>query len=90
MRQQDRSDATRAKLVRAARKAFAKRGYAETSTPELAAAVDAFRESRGMWTGIPRGYVDGEFVRLLWTALEEQGIADDIREQFLTATLVRR
>lgn len=57
------------------------------------AAVEQFRARRGLSTsaqGSPLGLVDPETVRHLWAALEADGKAAEVREQFLEATAVRR
>lgn len=62
-------------------------------TPELAAAVDLFREEEGLSTarqGSPPGLVDRDTVDLLWSALETAGKADSLRRAFLNLTAVRR
>jgi uncharacterized Ntn-hydrolase superfamily protein len=62
-------------------------------TPELAAAVDAFRKAEGLSTpgsGSPTGLVDSETVALLWKRLEEAGLAAGIREQIKEITAVTR
>jgi uncharacterized Ntn-hydrolase superfamily protein len=62
-------------------------------TPELAAAVDAFRKAEGLSTpesGSPSGLVDSETVALLWKRLEEAGRAAAIREQIQEITAVTR
>jgi peptidoglycan hydrolase-like protein with peptidoglycan-binding domain len=62
-------------------------------TPELVAAVDAFRAAERLATpalGSPPGLVDAETVARLWGALERAGKAQRVREQLLDATAVRR
>ena len=62
-------------------------------TADAVAAVDAFRRDHGLRTGdsgSPPGLVDAETVDLLWSALEERGIADRLRAQLLEITAVRR
>jgi hypothetical protein len=62
-------------------------------TPEIIAAVDAFRASEklsGPSVGSPSGLVDQETVSHLWTALERAGKARAIREKFLDVVQVRR
>ena len=61
-------------------------------TPELALAVDRFREARGLSTtedGSPSGLVDGSTVKELWVALEEGGLAVEIRRDLRGATHIR-
>jgi len=61
-------------------------------TPELALAVDRFREARGLSTpedGSPSGLVDGPTVKELWVALEEGGRAVEIRKALRGATRIR-
>lgn len=62
-------------------------------TQEVVDAVDAFRESQGLTTaslGSPPGLVDEETVRLLWSALERAGTADEVRRRIKELTAVRR
>lgn len=62
-------------------------------TPELVAAVDAFRKAEGLTTsenGSPPGFVDRATVELLWERLEEAGRATALREQFKELTAVTR
>jgi uncharacterized Ntn-hydrolase superfamily protein len=62
-------------------------------TPDLVAAVDAFRLSEGLSTpalGSPPGLVDTETVQRLWTALERAGRADQVRDRIRDLTAVRR
>ena len=62
-------------------------------TPDAVAAVDAFRTANGMSTsggGSPRGLVDAELVKALWSALEKSGKAAKVRAQLLESTAVRR
>jgi uncharacterized Ntn-hydrolase superfamily protein len=62
-------------------------------TPEIVAAVDAFRASdklSGPSVGSPSGLVDPEMVAHLWAALERAGKARAVREQILESTMVRR
>ena len=62
-------------------------------TPDVIAAVDAFRASEklgGPAVGSPSGLVDPETVSHLWAALERAGKARSVREQLLDVTLVRR
>jgi uncharacterized Ntn-hydrolase superfamily protein len=62
-------------------------------TPEVIAAVDAFRASEklgGPAVGSPSGLVDPETVAHLWAALERAGKAKSVREQLLESTMVRR
>ncbi len=71
MKQEDRSSATRAKLVKSARKAFASKGYAATSTPQLAKA-----------TGVSRGalYHHYEDKKALFRA-----VVEDLQNEVLDA-----
>ncbi len=60
---------------------------------EVVEAVDAFRRSAGLSTpdiGTPPGLVDAETVRRLWAALEQAGVADELRERLKELTAVRR
>jgi AcrR family transcriptional regulator len=71
---QERSDATRDALLKAARKLFVDRGYAETSTPDIVAAA-----------GITRGalYHHFEDKRALFRAVveaEARAVADEIEQ----------
>ena len=62
-------------------------------TPEVVAAVDAFRAAEklsGPALGSPPGLVDAETVARLWAALERAGKARAVREQLLDVTAVRR
>ena len=62
-------------------------------TPDLVAAVDAFRAAEKLSTpslGSPPGLVDAETVARLWAALERAGKAQRVREQLLDVTAVRR
>lgn len=62
-------------------------------TPELAAAVDAFRKAEGLSTpesGSPPGLVDQDTVALLWTRLEESGKASAVLEEIREITVVTR
>lgn len=62
-------------------------------TPEVIAAVDAFRASEklgGPAVGSPSGVVDPETVAHLWAALERAGKARSVRQQLLESTMVRR
>ncbi len=62
-------------------------------TPEVVAAVNAFRAAEGLAgpsSGVPAGLVDGETVDRLWKALEKAGKARTIRERLLEATAVLR
>ena len=71
-------------------------GGAESNlfTPDVVAAVDAFRTSERMGTpddgGSPAGLVDRETVTRLWAALERAGKATAVRRQFMDLTAVRR
>ena len=61
---------------------------------EIVMAVDAFREDQGQTTpdfgGSPPGLVDPETVALMWSRLEEAGLADELRALFRELTQVRR
>jgi uncharacterized Ntn-hydrolase superfamily protein len=62
-------------------------------TPDVAAAVDAFRANEklgGPSVGSPSGLVDPEMVSHLWAALERAGKARGIRDQIRDVTQVRR
>lgn len=62
-------------------------------TDEAVEAVDAFRESQGLSTteyGSPPGLVDAETVDRLWAALEEAGLAVEVRGRLRQVTAVRR
>jgi uncharacterized Ntn-hydrolase superfamily protein len=66
---------------------------ANNYTPDVVAAVDAFRASEklgGPREGSPSGLVDGETVAHLWVALERAGKAKPVRERILDVTAVRR
>jgi uncharacterized Ntn-hydrolase superfamily protein len=60
---------------------------------ETVAAVDRFRASRGLSTaerGSPAGLVDAATVDELWSALEEAGLAFEVRSRLRELTLIRR
>jgi uncharacterized Ntn-hydrolase superfamily protein len=62
-------------------------------TQELAAAVDAFRESEGLSTpesGSPPGLVDSQMVASLWKRVEAEGKAPALRERIREITAVTR
>jgi uncharacterized Ntn-hydrolase superfamily protein len=62
-------------------------------TPQLAEAVDRFREAEGLSTpavGSPPGWVDQEMVDRLWTAVEAQGSGLEVREAIRELTQIRR
>lgn len=62
-------------------------------TNEAVAAVDRFRADHGLSTpanGSPPGLVDEATVELLWEALQDEGLADQVREQLRRVTLIRR
>jgi hypothetical protein len=62
-------------------------------TPEVVAAVDAFRASEklaGPALGVAPGLVDAETVARLWAALERAGKARAVREELMEVTAVRR
>jgi uncharacterized Ntn-hydrolase superfamily protein len=61
-------------------------------TADAVAAVEAFRTANGMATGggSPRGLVDAELVKALWTALEKSAKATKVRSLLLESTAVRR
>lgn len=66
---------------------------ASSFTPDVVAAVDAFRASEklsGPSVGSPSGLVDPEMVSHLWAALERVGKARAIREKILDVVQVRR
>ena len=81
-------------LFRASEPALDQRAAgANDFTPEVVAAVDAFRASdklSGPSVGSPAGLVDPEMVTHLWAALERAGKARAVREQILESTMVRR
>lgn len=71
---------------------LSERGAADY-TPDVAAAVDAFRASEqlgGPAVGSPSGLVDSEMVSHLWAALDRAGKADSVRKLLLEATQVHR
>lgn len=60
---------------------------------DVVEAVDAFREAEGLSTtavGSPGGLVDRQTVDRLWDALERMGKAEEVREQLMEMTAVRR
>lgn len=61
---------------------------------EIASAVDAFREARGLSHansgGTPPGFVDAQLVGLMWDELEAQGKARELRTAIRDATRIRR
>lgn len=62
-------------------------------TQEVMDAVDAFRTAEGLSTdaqGSPPGLVDPQTVAKLWSALEREGKAQQVREQIKELTLIRR
>lgn len=62
-------------------------------TPDVMAAVDAFRASEQLGVpsvGSPSGLVDPEMVSHLWAALERAGKADDVRKALLDLTQIHR
>jgi uncharacterized Ntn-hydrolase superfamily protein len=66
---------------------------ANNYTPDVMAAVDAFRTAEKLGTpafGSPSGLVDPEMVAHLWAALERAGKAQSVRQQLLDVTAVRR
>lgn len=68
-------------------------GDAFVYTKEVVDAVDAFRTAEGLATdaqGSPAGLVDPQTVTKLWSALEREGKAQQVREQIKELTLIRR
>ena len=64
---------------------------ANVFTPDVVAAVDAFRTAERIGGGgSPAGLVDAETVERLWAALERAGKARAVRELLLETTAVRR
>ena len=61
---------------------------------EIAQAVDAFREDRGLSNprsgGTPSGFVDTQLVSVMWSALEDAGKAREVREAIRATTRIRR
>ena len=73
--------------------AIPRRGASMVYTQDLVDAVDSTRAALGLSTpadGSPPGYVDAEFLRRVWTALETAGTADSVRVQLRRVTQVRR
>jgi uncharacterized Ntn-hydrolase superfamily protein len=65
---------------------------ANAFTPEVAEAVDRFRDIRGLSTpddGSPSGFVDKDTVAELWQALGEAGKETEIRMALRAATAIR-
>lgn len=72
---------------------LAREANATRYTPDVIAAVDAFRASErlsGPAQGSPSGLVDAETVARLWAALERAGKATAVREQLLETVAIRR
>lgn len=66
---------------------------AQVYTQEAVEAVDRFRRASGLSTpdvGSPPGLVDEQTLAALWTALEQAGKAESIRQQLRELTQVRR
>jgi uncharacterized Ntn-hydrolase superfamily protein len=62
-------------------------------TPEAVDAVNRFRGDQGLSTpewGSPPGLVDQAAVDALWAELDARGLADQVREQLLDVTRIRR
>jgi hypothetical protein len=62
-------------------------------TPEVVAAVDAFRAAEHLSLpalGSPPGLVDDDTVARLWAALARAGKADSVRQSLLETVAVRR
>jgi uncharacterized Ntn-hydrolase superfamily protein len=62
-------------------------------TQDVADAVDAFRAAEGLSTtaeGSPPGLADPQMVEKLWSALEREGKAQQMREQIKELTVIRR
>jgi uncharacterized Ntn-hydrolase superfamily protein len=62
-------------------------------TPDVVAAVDAFREGEHLSVpalGSPPGLVDDDTVARLWAALARAGKADSVRQTLLETVAVRR
>lgn len=66
---------------------------ADFMTPDVIAAVEAFRKAEGLSTaedGSPAGLVDTQTVARLWKALDEAGKAADVRDSLKDVVAVRR
>ncbi len=62
-------------------------------TQEVVEAIDAFRTDQGLTTaslGSPPGLVDAETVERLWAALEDAGVASEVKDRLRAMTAVRR
>ena len=58
-------------------------------TQEAVDAVDAYRAAQGWRTTVP-GYVDAATIERLWSQLEEEGRAEDVRRRLLEVQRIRR
>ena len=84
-RQAERSDATRAKLVRAARELFAKRGYADVGTEEIVrrarvtrgALYHHFEDKRDLFRAVHE-QIEGEVTDRIGAALGDAGSEDPV------------
>jgi len=60
---------------------------------EVVDAVEAFRQGEGLATaalGSPAGLVDAETIQRLWDRLEEKGLAEKLRREFIELTRITR
>ncbi|MCY4648541.1 MAG: DUF1028 domain-containing protein [Gammaproteobacteria bacterium] len=58
-------------------------------TQETVDAVNAYRAAQGWLTTVP-GYVDGATIERLWSQLEEEGKAEEVRRRLLEVQRIRR
>lgn len=58
-------------------------------TQDAVDAVDAYRAAQGWRTTVP-GYVDGATIARLWSQLEEEGKAEEVRRRLLEVQRIRR
>ncbi len=58
-------------------------------TQEAVDAVDAYRAAQGWRTTVP-GYVDAATIERLWSDLEEEGTAEEVRRRLLEVQRIRR
>lgn len=58
-------------------------------TQEAVDAVDAYRAEQGWRTTVP-GYVDASTIERLWSDLEEDGTAEEVRRRLLEVQRIRR